>query len=132
MKNFQKSDFSLIRKDIDDALKVVADKYGITFRLGRISYTSAEFSTKLECVCNDGVDVKDGEDLMAKKEWDRNCWKWNLKPEDFGKGFNFQGTDYTICGCKPKSSKYPILGKSEKNGRTYKLPKSAVSIYTRV
>jgi len=71
MKQFQQSDFPSIRSDIDAALKVVAEKYGVTFKIGSITYNTTEFRTKLECVCNDGVDVKAGEDIMAKKEWDK-------------------------------------------------------------
>lgn len=79
-------------------------------------------------MCNCGVDVKDGENPMKKKEWDTNCWRWEMKPEDFGKEIIVRGEVYKIYGCKPKSSKYPILGKDLKSGKVYKLPVYAVKM----
>jgi len=129
MDKFEKKDIGEIRKDIDNALKVVSKKHGITFKIGTIRFESANFRTKLECICNGSVKAGNGENLIIRKEWDDNCWKWNLKPEDFGKEFTVAfGSTYKVCGCRPKSGRYPILGKNIKTNKVYKFSSSSLRI----
>jgi hypothetical protein len=56
------------------------------------------------------------------------CHRYNLTPDDLGKEFSICADTYIIEGCKPRSSKYPILGKNVKTGKVYKFPASQVRI----
>lgn len=54
-----------------------------------------------------------------KMEWDLNCWRWAMKPEDFGKEVVLRGTRYKISGCKPNARKNSILIRNIKTNTEY-------------
>lgn len=102
-----------IDNDVVDALKSVEAKWGIKFNVGGGTYSDDTFTTKLK-IALAGVDV-------AKKEWDRYCYRFGLKPEDYGSMFESRGTTFKVVGLKPKSRRYPIIGEND-NGMRYKFP----------
>lgn len=57
----------------------------------------------------------------ARKAWDIDCWRFDLTPKQFGSVFSFQQKKYTVVGLKPRSTRFPILGRNEA-GKTYKFP----------
>lgn len=121
VQRFNKENVTMFRDELTEALASIEKKFGVTVNLGGIRYGDSKFSTR--------VTVSIGSaDESAKREWDLNCWRFNLKPEQFGSTFvHFpHGTRYTVTGLKPKSRKYPILAQNA-NGTTYKFPASVVS-----
>jgi len=120
MKEFSKSNLGELRNDIEAALLTVATKHGISLDIGNIRFDSNSFRTKLEAFIN-----SNNEGNVDKIIWDKHCSRFNLKPEDFGKNFFYNGTDYTICGIALKSRKYPINAKRP-NGVTYRFMLSTI------
>lgn len=55
----------------------------------------------------------------AKREWDMNCWRWGMKPEDFGKETMVAGKLFKIVGCKPNARKNCILIRNVQTGTEY-------------
>lgn len=112
-----------MRKDIDAALKEVAEKHCVTIEAGNASYSSKSFSLKLNITENasDGSTVSQGE-----LDWEKSHWKFGLDKDLFGKTFKTNKGEYEIVGLKPRSYKYPVLGKSLKDGKTYKFPEATV------
>lgn len=47
IKQFDKANLKVIRKDIDDALKQVMEKHGIDLSIGNISFDAGRFTTRL-------------------------------------------------------------------------------------
>jgi len=108
-----------------ELLKPLEEEFGIRVEQKFCTYRADECPIAFKAVV-----IQRGEDGEAldpmKVEWDANCWRWGLKPDDFGKTFS-SGThgDYTICGCKPKSRKYPVLGRNVR-GTAYKFAADVV------
>jgi hypothetical protein len=47
IKSFSKSNLSEVRRAIDEALVKVEKEYGISLKIGNISFTNEQFTTKL-------------------------------------------------------------------------------------
>jgi len=113
-----------MRKDINEALKAVAEKHNCTISGGNANYTTDSFSIKLSVVekSSDGSTV-----TKEQLDWKSNAKFFGLDVELLGKSVKLNdGTNYEIIGLKPRSRKYPVLGKNLSNGKTFKLPAESV------
>lgn len=119
MNKFDRATLRMLRPDIEEALKGVGEKHGITFTFNNIRFSDDMFSTRLE------ARVGENSDDHAKADWDKNCWRFGLKPEDFGKTFSYAGTSYKIVGIKPRSRKFPVIAENLA-GKKYKMPVEAI------
>jgi hypothetical protein len=55
----------------------------------------------------------------SEMEWINNCYRFDLKPTDFGKSFIFQGEKFKITGCKINNVKRPIIAESKKGSYVF-------------
>lgn len=119
MKNFNRHTIKEIRKDLTSILEILEDQHNIKLELGAISYAlnGSNFSVKLT-----GISSNENGDIISKVETDYNFMK-SSKMKKLGDTFIFRGEVYTICGWKPRSTKYPLLGKSA-GGTIYKFARS--------
>jgi len=113
---FDRPSCKLVRSEVDAALKVIAEKFGLTYRGGAGSFAPDHFSLKSEFHV-----VGDCESL-AEKEWNQNCVWYDLKPEHFGTTVTVYGDTIKLVGIKPKAKKYPIIGQKISSGKRYKYP----------
>jgi hypothetical protein len=102
--------------DIEAALKCVGEKHNLSIVSGGCSYSSNEATVKLNVVTN-----KANGETTTKEELDfmNHCHKFNLSKDDFGTEFFANGGAYTVIGLKPRSSKYPLIGKCSRTGNSY-------------
>lgn len=114
MDKFTRENCRKISARIQEALEAVGEELGVTIETGNGRFAADRFNLKLEIHLGEGVDT-------GKRDWERTCIYFGLKPEDFGRSFRHAGTTFTVCGIKPKSKKYPILARNA-NGTTYKFP----------
>jgi hypothetical protein len=114
---FTRSTVRALQEKLEIALKELGEAEGVEFNLGnRTRFSATQCSIKLECsaVGGDGtVSSKVAEDFKIY------CHRYNLVPENLGDTFTFQGKPYKITGCKPQSSKFPILGERS-DGKVFK------------
>ena len=110
---FNAKSFNALREDINEALKEVEEKHGISLKAGNISYGDLEFTIKLN-----GVNTSSRED-GEKEIFARKCRYYGLTPEDFGKEFMMGGKKYTIAGINTKARTNTIIIKQESNGKKY-------------
>lgn len=99
-----------LRLELNEAIKPVAQKYGIAMALGNASFTETMFHYKLEGV----VPVGDGEvlsvrDMKAAEDYKRLCTAYGLKLEWLGREFQYGGRTVKLVGIMPKRTKFPIL-----------------------
>jgi len=108
------------RKDFQDAMQALEQKYGVVIELGRISYSATSFDAKLE--------VKEGESKEAvnESEFKMYCRMYDLEPTDYDRRFTYQGDDYIVVGIRPSKRKYPIACQQVQDGRTYGFPAALV------
>ena len=109
-----------MRLEIDAALAKVAAKHGITLEIGNISFSADSFRTTLS--------AKSSADPLenAKSDFIKSAYSVGLLKDAFGKTFDVRGDTFKIIGVKPRSHKYPVIGKDMSNGKEYKLPLSYV------
>lgn len=112
-----------MERDINEALKPIAEKYGVVMNAGGGSFepTNARLHLSIATKGKGGsVNTREAEDFK------RNAFRYGLKPEDLGREFTEGGHTYKIVGCKPKSYQYPILCVRD-GSKTYKMPADRVA-----
>lgn len=109
-----KKEFEMFRKETEEALAKLAEKYGATVKAGKIKYTSNSFNLDLQVAKKD-IGGKSFEQI----EFEKYCVFYGLKPEHYNKEVTYNGDKYNIVGFKPQASKYPVIAKCE-DGKRYK------------
>jgi len=92
-----------IRPEIEDALKEVSKKYGITMEVGSGHYGGLQGDFKLLLnATGDNGETKESQDFY------RYASGYGLRPQWFGKTFEHKGFTYTIEKIFPRKRKMPI------------------------
>jgi len=116
LKEFNNIQITVLRKDMETALKEVANKHDIIINLGRITYSSFECRGSFTSVCQ--KDEKENIiSPMEKAYIDRQ--KSSSGMLNLGDTFESRRSTYTIAGWKPKNTKYPLIANNEV-GQSYK------------
>jgi len=118
-----RSDLETLRTELESALTVVGDKLGLNMETGRITYSGNNATIKVfaSTLNEDGsANEKIADDFRAY------CGRYGLKPEHLGKTFTSRGTRYTLVGCKPRATKYPLIGERA-DGQRFKFTPETVS-----
>lgn len=129
--SFSKSEVNQMASDIEKALASVEKKYNVNIKRGNGTFTAETFDLKLKIVAN----APDGKKVFFVKEakdFEFNSYKYGMKPEDLGKKFMHNGTEYKIVGANPRAYKRPIMAQTKdqfgKNEQFYKFPISLVNL----
>ena len=124
IKNFTRDNIrNTLRPNLQRDLDRVAKKFGISLRLGNISFTSETINIKLE----GGVIAKDGNVITKKAMMFQLYAKKHGIKFKVGDTFKFRNEEYTISGWNTRASRYPIEAIGE-DGRTYKFAKNTSSL----
>jgi hypothetical protein len=108
-------DYDMLRKDIDDALAKIGEKYNIDAKIGAIRYDASGFRTTIEATIKT-VNGKSG----AQVEYELYARKFGIDASTFGKIFTSNGEKYEIVGIDRNARKYPVLGKNTVTGQMMK------------
>ena len=100
-----------IRPEMDEALKPLAEKYGITIQVGNGSYGGLTGHLKVNLATTN----EEGEDQNAI-DYKRYASLYNLKEEWLNQSFVQRGETYTIVGLNPKKRKNMLLVRRERDG----------------
>ncbi len=104
---FNKVSLTVLRRDLDEALAVVAARHGITLKTGHISYQDRTCSIKVEAgIINPETGTAATKEAEAFKQL---APIYDLKPGDLGRSIPIKGAMYKIVGLKPGSSVRPIV-----------------------
>ena len=122
IKQLDKPTVQYIRKRLQTVLTPLAKELGVSIDLGSCTYqtSNCRIQLKVSVLNPDGEPVTEEADafkLSAKL--------FGFEPTDLGAEFVVQGQTYTICGLRPKSRKYPVIGRSV-NGKDYKFASRTV------
>ena len=99
-----RAQFKTFRKDFEDAVVGLEQKYGLTLSLGKITYSDTEFRTPL--TATKVIEGKTSEQV----QFEEHASLFGLKPEDFGKTFTVDGKEYKLIGLCPSAPKWPVVG----------------------
>jgi hypothetical protein len=123
---FDRQSLRALRADLDNAMAVIASKYGIQLNAGNISFTSETATIKVAA----GI-IKNGTVVTAEaKAFDQYKRLVGLGYLSVGDSVNIQGKQYTITGYKPRSSKAPVC--VSRDGRGFKVSVDMVKMYNSV
>lgn len=103
--------FPQFRADLDAALKVLGDKYGVTMSLGTIRYSDNEFSGKLTAVSKEATGGVDEGNVKWRAAFLKNANRYGMSPNDLGKDVTLSGIKYKIVGARPKADQPLVLQK---------------------
>lgn len=97
------------RKDFEQAVRSLEDKYNLKLELGTITYNelNQNFTASLKALDNRG-----GE----QASFNRYCSWYGLTPEDYKKRFIDRRHVYEIVGIDTRSKKYPIIVRDIETG----------------
>ena len=104
-----------IRDALDEVVQPLAQRLGLTIRLGSASFTSGTIRFKLEVIEDAETGSPEAEDFRIY------CSRYGLEVEDLNKPFTWGGKQYVLIGCKPRSTRFPLLGRSP-DGKVFKFP----------
>ena len=103
---------------------------GISLSVGSITYRDGTASVRLEAA------VLDSTGEAVTREMQDFAFHLNglvedspypgIHADDLGATFSAGGADYTLVGLKPKSRKYPFLGKRASDGKVFKFTTAAL------
>ena len=114
---FTKAEARELNKAAHEALKAVAEQFGLTIKPGSARYSEDSCTVKYEfgCLTEDGAPAG-FEDRAKMLRLPEDCW---------GKEFMINGTTYTITDLNLRRRKYPVSGKTSR-GATYKFTADSV------
>jgi hypothetical protein len=124
IKMIDRSSAREIHTAFEKFLKNFGKDYGVVASCGNGRFDSRSIRFKVEIVVAGAVDTSSLVD-KAKTDFEFYASRFGLSKDDWGKRFLSRGKSYTICGIKPSSYKYPILGKSPR-GAVYKFTADGV------
>lgn len=119
IEKFTPNNLKEIRVSIQDALKEVEEQYGITFKLGRITYEELSMKLGVECSIGTGLDA-------ARTKFESDIRRgyggiFELEEEDFGQKMLLSGKVYTIVGLNTRARTKP-LQMVDDEGKRYSVP----------
>jgi hypothetical protein len=129
IKEFDKKNLNTLRADFDQAIAEVAKKHGIVIRLGNIRYDSVKATSKVEFAVTtapDGTTTANSQEALRAADFSRYAASFGLKPDQYGAIIKHGRESYKLVGFSPRSTRFPILATRLSDGKTFKLPESAI------
>ena len=107
------------RKDFEDAVVALEQKYGFTLSLGKITYSDTDFRSTITA-----TKVVEGK-TTEQVQFEEHAALFGLKPEDFGKNFIVDGKQYELTGLRPSAPAWPVIGKRA-DGKPFKFKEAVL------
>lgn len=104
MKNMNKEYFDNFRNDVREALKAVAEKYGVEINPTTVRYSDIDFTITL-----DVTRLVNGTSDANESLWSYYYKVYGFEREDYGKIVIMDNEEFKISGIDSKSKKYPIV-----------------------
>lgn len=122
---FSQAEAGNLKKDIEAALKEVADKHGLTFAWGnRGTISTTGFGVKVEL----NKTTADGQDATAIEEFNRAAWRYDLRPEDYGTEFSYAGRKLKLVRINTRARAWPFECEGVGGTKGARLPPEAADI----
>ena len=114
MEKMNKEYFNNFRNDVREALKAVAEKYGVEINPTNIKYDDIDFTLTLEVVRLVNCTSDANESL-----WSYYYKVYGFEREDYGKTVVMNNEEFKISGIDGKSKKYPIILTRVRDNKKY-------------
>ena len=113
---FDNPTLKTVREAVAAALDGLQEELGIKLKIGNISYSADQFTTKL-------TGSLWSHDPLAE-DWERYANIYDLDVTWLGKKFLCNGKTYTVVGLDTKKRKYPVIASC--GNKQYKFPADVV------
>lgn len=115
-KQFTKAMLNNLRKELDAAVASVAKRNGLIITFGRATHEPLSASFHVDVTFSPAANYDPARDV-----WNRNCYKLNMEPGDFGKVFVLEGSkeEYQIAGFSNKGGNPNIFIRKMRDGQEY-------------
>jgi len=127
-------DFDRFRRDFAQAVKGLEEKYGVDLSFGRITYTNADFRTKLTAVITKAQnsqgksgDPKNAELSLYKLNFQRNRHHFNRLGIKLGHEFDLRNKHFKIVGASSTTAKSRIAVQDQ-DGTIYTMKQDSYSL----
>ena len=119
MKKIGREECKLLRKVVESRLREALADFELNVDIGNMTFSgdTVSFKTTL-AVADYNADVED-----LKKYG----WKYGLDETHFGSKFSSNGETYELVTIKPRSKKYPFIGRRLSDGKQYKFGRFILS-----
>jgi hypothetical protein len=125
IQSFDKRTVGEVLNACKEALELVAEDFGLVLERKYCTYAQNEMPVAFKLIAPERTE--DGETVDPKEtEFRKYAARFGLQPDDYGKMFKTYNGVFRICGIKPRSRKYSVLGESTTNGKVYKFREQAV------
>lgn len=114
MEKMNKEYFNNFRNDVREALKAVAEKYGVEINPTNIKYDDIDFTLTLEV-----VRLVNGTSDANESLWSYYYKVYGFEREDYGKTVIMNNEEFKISGIDGKSKKYPIILTRVRDNKKY-------------
>ena len=123
LKQFDATVLNALRSEMNEALKGIADKYGITIDAGKATYGHgyATYKIDLAIIKEDGTAMT--REATAFKMYANIL---GIKAEDLGREFESHGKRYKLTGYNTKKRKYPFVAECLTDGKEYGFTESFI------
>ena len=109
-----KEEFKAFRIELEQVTEGLAKKFNVNIKAGKIKYSTDNFNLDLQ------VTKKEVNGLSFEQaEFEKCCFLYGFKPEDYNKQFESKGHMYTLVGFKSSARTMPVLATRE-DGRRFK------------
>lgn len=123
--SFDRRNLPVLRAAMATALAAVEAQYGIKITVGNARFLpdNATFKIEMATIGQSGV-----ANTREREAFKSQAVLYGLNPNDLDKTitYGFGGEQYTIIGLSPRRSKYPIVAKRVRDGKTILLTVSGV------
>ena len=110
------------RVKFNDAVKDLAEEFGLDIKLTSISYDATEFTGKIQCRLSSVSPYQKFEDTFNQ------CYKfYDLNEDMLGKTFKTQGKEFTFVGLDTKKRNYPCICTCN-DGKQYKFTTQQIQL----
>lgn len=114
MEKMNKEYFNNFRNDVREALKAVAEKYGVEINPTNVKYDDIDFTLTLEV-----VKLVNGTSDANESLWSYYYKVYGFEREDYGKTVIMNNEEFKISGIDGKSKKYPIILTRVRDNKKY-------------
>lgn len=116
--SFSREQLKVMSTELKQALAGFEEKYNVKVTVGSITYSEMQFTTKLTVESNEKFS-EEGQ----RKEFERLCVLYGLKPEDYGKVFSVEVRrgvfeDFKLVGFETGRKKYLLRVIRQSDGKS--------------
>lgn len=107
-----REDVREIRAEMEQFMTGLQEKYNFTFNFQSVTWNADSISFKIETTQRQ---FSNGEVVPTNKtSWNKNCERYGLRPEHFGKTFVSEGVTHELYDINTSKKKYSIITQSSK------------------